>query len=127
MILGGRRRDELEAHQVPVRPGLRPNDLRKLDCLVLGCRSNAELAHVVNRHADIDRDAEPPDARVDRQTCTPGRLDEVDLRVESPAPELTARSPVDRRVCATLGENRRQPIYNGTQGTTNLMKRARID
>lgn len=127
MISDRRRRDELEAHQITVRPRLRPNHLRVLDRLVLGRRPNAQGANVIHGDIDIDRDAKPTDARVDRQAGAAGRLDQIDLGIERPATELTPCTAMNSGVCATLRKNRSQPVENGTHGEVNLVKRGVFD
>jgi len=127
MISGRRRRDELEAHQIAVRPRLRPNHLRVLDRLVFGRRPNPQRANVIHGDIDIDRDAEPANACVDRQAGTSGWFDQIDLGIERPAAELTPCAAMHGEVCATLRKNRSQPVENGIQGRLNLVKRGVFD
>jgi hypothetical protein len=78
---------------------------------------------VVDRHACVDRNSKPADARVDGQARTAGRSEEVDLRIERPAATSTACAAMDGGVGAALREDRRESVGNGYQSIANVSKR----
>jgi len=93
-----------------------------LDGCVVARRSNAQHADVIYGHAHVDRDPKAANARVDRQARTSSRFQELDLSVESPATELSARAAVDGDVSATLRQDRRESFGDGCHSTAECIE-----
>lgn len=113
MILGFGSADELEPKDVAVGARLRPDDLGMLDRLMVGRCANPERAHLTDGHSHIDCDTEAANARVERQTLTTDRAQEINLGIERPAARTAAGAAVDGDISATLRKDRRESVGNG--------------
>jgi len=98
-----------------------------LDGFVVGRRPDAKRAGLVDRHAAVEGDSKAADARIDRQTRSATRRQELDFGVEGPATSAATRTPMQGGIGATLGQDRGKSIDRDCQSMAKIPERLIVD